>query len=39
MRDLITWAKLTRLYLRRGWSLRAAVSHAHTLVYAGAFRP
>lgn len=38
IRDLMTWARVTRIYMRRGWPLLKAASYARTLVYAGAYR-
>lgn len=38
MRDLITWVRVTRLYMRRGWPLLKAAGYARTLVYAGVYR-
>lgn len=32
-RDLITVARLARMYRRRGWTLRQSLRHAAALVY------
>ena len=39
MSDLILFARLARMYRRRGWTLRASLGYARALVYAGVYRP